>query len=107
GDEDSWMAHGRAVQILDNLIAAGKAEPMIVVMPNGNVSQDAGYGQGNYGLVKPEFLPPRSMNGEFEAHFKDLVDFVDKSYRTRANKANRAIAGLSMGGFHTMHISRY
>lgn len=107
GDEDSWLTHGRAAQIMDNLIAEGKAKPMLVVIPNGNVVQDGGYGQGSYGFPKPEFLPPRSMNGEYEAHFKDIITFVEANYRVKANKANRAIAGLSMGGFHTMHISRY
>ena len=107
GDEDSWAAHGRAVQILDNLIAQGKVKPMIVVMPNGNVVQDAGYGQGKDGFYKPEFLLPRSMNGEYEANFMDIVSYVEKTFRVKADKQNRAIAGLSMGGFHTMHISRY
>lgn len=107
GDEESWSAHGRAIQILDNLIAQGKVKPMIVVMPNGNVIQDAGYGYGRDGFYKPEFLLPRSMNGEYEAHFMDIVNYVEKNFRVKANKANRAIAGLSMGGFHTMHISRF
>lgn len=107
GDEDSWSAHGRAIQILDNLIAQGKAKPMIVVMPNGNVAQDGGYGHGKDGFYKPEFLLPRSMNGEYEANFMDIVNYVEKTFRVRADKQNRAIAGLSMGGFHTMHVSRY
>jgi enterochelin esterase family protein len=107
GDEESWLAHGRAAQIMDNLIAEGKCKPMIVVMPNGNVIQDGGYGHGSLGFYKPEFLPPHSMNGEFEASFRDIIDFVDSRYRTKAEKNGRAIAGLSMGGFHTMHISRY
>ncbi len=107
GDENSWLAAGREAQIMDNLIARKKAKPMIVVMPNGNVVQDGGYGYGRDGLYKPVFLPPQSMNGIYEANFKDILDFVDHNYRTKANKQNRAIAGLSMGGFHTMHISRY
>jgi enterochelin esterase family protein len=100
-------AHGRAIQILDNLIAQGKAKPMIVVMPNGNVVQDAGYGYGKDGFYKPQFLLPQSMNGVYEANFMDIVSYVEKTFRVKNNKENRAIAGLSMGGFHTMHISRY
>lgn len=107
GDEDSWSAHGRAVQILDNLMAQGKTKPMIVVMPNGNVVQDGGYGQGKEGFYKPQFILPRTMNGEYEANFMDIVNYVEKTYRVKANKESRAIAGLSMGGFHTMHVSRY
>lgn len=107
GDEDSWLTHGRAAQIMDNLIAAGKAKPMIVVIPNGNVVQDGGYGQGSAGFQKPQFLLPQSMNGIYEANFMDIVKFTEDNYRVKADKENRAIAGLSMGGFHTMHISRY
>ncbi|MCB0665899.1 MAG: esterase family protein, partial [Saprospiraceae bacterium] len=107
GDEDSWLMHGRVAQIMDNLISDGKAEPMLVVMPNGNVVQDGGYGQSSAGLSKPEFLLPRSMNGEFEASFSDIIKFIEGAYRVKNDMGNRAIAGLSMGGFHTMHISRY
>lgn len=107
GDEEAWLDLGRAAQILDNLLAQGKIEPMIVVMPNGNVSQDAAPGQGNSGQYKPQFMAPRTMNGEFEASFVDVINFVESTFRVKAEKAYRAIAGLSMGGFHTMHISRY
>ena len=46
------------------------------------------------------------MEGSFETAFPDVVKFIDKTYRTQANKKGRAIAGLSMGGFHSMHISK-
>ena len=52
GDEEAWMELGRASQILDNLIAQGKATPMIVVMPNGNVVQDGAPGEGTQGFVQ-------------------------------------------------------
>jgi len=107
GDEDSWSTHGRAAQIMDNLIAQGKAKPMIVVMPNGNVVQDGGYGQGSNGFPKPQFILPQTMNGVYEANFMDIVKFTEENYRVKSNKEHRAIAGLSMGGFHTMHVSRY
>lgn len=107
GDEDAWSELGRACQILDNLIAQGKAKPMIVVMTNGNPSQEAAPGETHYGLVQPTTQLPRTMDGLFEEGFKDVVTYVDKTYRTQKNKAGRAIAGLSMGGFHSMHISAY
>jgi enterochelin esterase-like enzyme len=107
GDEEAWIALGRTAQILDNLIAQGKAKPMIVVMPNGNVIQDAAPGEGSLGLYKPAFMIPKTMDGTYEANFMDIVKFVESNYRVKADKANRAIAGLSMGGYHTMHISRY
>ncbi len=107
GDEEAWIALGRTAQIMDNLIAQGKAKPMIVVMPNGNASQDAAPGEGNTGFYKPQFMAPRTMEGSYEAAFMDIVKFVEKNYRVNAKKESRAIAGLSMGGFHSMHISRF
>lgn len=107
GDEEAWMDLGRAAQILDNLITAKKAKPMLVVMPNGNVIQDAAPGQGRDGYYKPQFMVSRTMDGSYEENFKDIISFVENNFRVKADKANRAIAGLSMGGFHSMHISRY
>src|SRR5690606_17852862 len=107
GDEEAWIALGRTAQIMDNLIAQGKAKPMIVVMPNGNVIQDAAPGEGNEGMYKPAFMIPKTMDGTYEENFMDIIKFVESNYQVKADKANRAIAGLSMGGYHTMHISRY
>ncbi|RPA69348.1 esterase [Cyclobacteriaceae bacterium YHN15] len=107
GDEEAWISLGRTAQIMDNLIAQGKAKPMIVVMPNGNVIQDAAPGEGSMGFYKPQFMIPKTMDGTYEANFQDIINFVEKNYRVKADKSNRAIAGLSMGGYHTMHISRY
>lgn len=107
GDEEAWITLGRTAQIMDNLVAQGKVKPMVVVMPNGNVIQDAAPGEGNEGFYKPQFMVPKTMDGTYEANFKDIIKFVESSYRVKADKANRAIAGLSMGGFHSLHISRY
>ena len=107
GDENAWSELGRATQILDNLIAQGKAEPMIVVMTNGNAALEAAPGESSLGWEKqPTFQLPKTMEGSFEMHFPEVVKFVDKHYRTKANKKNRTIAGLSMGGFHSLHISK-
>ena len=106
GDEEAWIALGRTSQILDNLIAQGKAEPMIVVMTNGNASQEAAPGETQYGFKAPSMNLPKTMEGSFETAFPDVVKFIDKTYRTKANKKNRAIAGLSMGGYHSLHISK-
>jgi len=67
GDEEAWVTLGRTIQIMDNLIAQGKAKPMIVVMPNGNVSQDAAPGESSKGMNKPNFQLPRTMDGGMEA----------------------------------------
>ena len=106
GDENAWSELGRATQILDNLIAQGKAEPMIVVMTNGNADLEATPGESSLGYAVPTTKLPKTMEGSFETHFPEVVKFIDKNYRTKANKKNRAIAGLSMGGFHSLHISK-
>lgn len=106
GDEEAWIALGRTSQILDNLIAQGKAKPMIVVMTNGNAAQEAAPGESSLGLISPNMQLPKTMEGSFETAFPDVVKFIDKNYRTIKDKQDRAIAGLSMGGFHSMHISK-
>lgn len=105
GDEEAWIALGRTAQIMDNLIAQGKAEPMIVVMPNGHAGMSAAPGESSMGYYKPYHFRKGTMDGIFEQHFPEIVKFVDKTYRTQADKAHRAIAGLSMGGFHSAFIS--
>ena len=107
GDEEAWINLGRTAQILDNLIATGKAEPMIVVMTNGNVVQEAAPGGSSLGLHKPTMQLEGTMDGQFESSFKDVIRFVESRYRVIPKSNARAIAGLSMGGYHTLHISRY
>lgn len=107
GDEDAWEGCGRAVQILDNLIAEGRCEPMIVVMPNGNATLAAAPGSDPKNPdQKPSANNTSSMLGQIESVFMDeVVDYVDDNYRTIDDKAHRAIAGLSLGGLHTLFIS--
>jgi enterochelin esterase-like enzyme len=130
GDEDAWLTMGRANIIMDNLIAAGKAKPMIVVMPNGNpaqtVSQGFGFGPtparqtvqapapppvqaeqataaGRAGGAGGRGGAPQPYAGSYpESLVKDVVPFVEKRFRVLAAKDDRAIAGLSMGGGHTL-----
>lgn len=106
GDENAWSELGRATQIFDNLIAQGKMQPAIVVMTNGNSSQQAAPGETSNNLVQPEFVLP-NKGGDFELHFPEIVEFIDKAYRTKARKESRAIAGLSMGGLHSLTISKH
>ena len=106
GDEEAWIELGRASQILDNMIAQGKAKPMIVVMTNGNAGQQAAPGESPRGLYKPSFMGDTRMDGAFEESFPEIVAFVERYYLAKTEKADRAIAGLSMGGFHSMHISK-
>lgn len=95
GDEDAWVELGRASEILDNLIAKGDALPMIVVIPNIYSDQEAAR---NYIPVVP---PAGSADDPLTyppALVSDLVAFIDATYRTKADAANRAVAGLSRGG---------
>ena len=105
GDENAWSELGRAAQIMDNLIAQGKAEPMILVMTNGNISQEACPGETSEGFRVPTMMLPKTMEGSFETAFPDVVKFIENTYRVKKDKAHRAIAGLSMGGFHSLFIS--
>lgn len=106
GDEEAWVSLGRSAQILDNLIARGKAKPMIVAMTNGNAGQQAAPGESAKGMYKPSFMGDTRMDGDFEKSFPDVIQFIESNYRVKKDKANRAIAGLSMGGFHSLHISK-
>ncbi len=105
GDETVWLEQGHAAQVLDNLIASGKAEPMIVVMPNGNIDEQAAAGFTPDNNAQPTFAHKHWMDGTFEESFNDIMTWVDKNYRTRAAKRYRAIGGLSMGGYHSLYIS--
>ena len=107
GDEDAWSTMGRACQILDNLIEKGLAKPMICVMPNGNPTQYAAQT-----LMIPE--KPRDPNNQEmgmmgsaypKSIVEDIVPFIEKTYRVDARPKSRAIAGLSMGGGHTITTS--
>lgn len=112
GDEDAWDNLGRANEIFDNLIEAGKAKPMIVVMTNGNWDQTAAPGVTEQAESSfAAFSHPDSaafnkliddMLSFSDSLVKDVIPFVDKTYRTIPDRDHRAIAGLSMGGGQTI-----
>lgn len=88
--DDSWSTVGRAGFILDNLIAEGKAEPMVVVMPHGHTG--------------PFRFGARSRNA-FEREFvEDIMPLAEERYRVYGDREHRAMAGLSMGGGQTLNI---
>jgi enterochelin esterase-like enzyme len=99
--ERGWTAQGRANFILDNLIAAGSAQPMIVAMENGMVAARPG-ATGNVPGSSPGNLPGNQAFGEVV--IDDLIPMVDATYRTRTDREHRAIAGLSMGGGQALQI---
>ena len=91
GDNDqSWLMAGRANFILDNLIAAGKAKPMIVVMPAGHTPNAAGGAPATDAFAR-DLL-------------SDVVPYVERNFRTLPGREQRAIAGLSMGGQQTLNV---
>ncbi len=108
GDENAWIELGNIARIMDNLIAEGKCKPMIVVIPNGNFGKQAAAGETyenlDYKPVMTNFLP-HYKDGSYETAFPEIVNYVDATFNTIADKAHRAIAGLSMGGMHTLMIS--
>ena len=94
--DDSWTSAGRAGFILDNLIALHRAKPMVVVMPAGHTSLQTGGGGGGGRL---------NFNDDFVKDFEgDIMPLVETRYRVQTDRAHRAIAGLSMGGSHTLII---
>ena len=106
GDEDAWSDLGRAVQILDNLIAEGKAEPMILVMPNGVYFNQAAPGAA-VNMFQPTMANSRSQStSEIEESFPDIIKYIEANYRVKKDKNSRAVAGLSMGGRQSAALSR-
>ena len=106
GDENAWSELGRATQIMDNLIAAGKAKPMIVVMPNGNYDAQAAPGCWSKGMYTPSGSRIDAPKGHaFENSFMEIVNYVDSHYKTIRKREGRAVTGLSMGGGHTFAIA--
>ncbi|WP_165228246.1 esterase [Aquisphaera insulae] len=108
GDDDSgWSTIGRAGFILDNLIAAGKARPMLVVMPNGSLPRPT-----NFPRITPGTTPSPEARAAMEAIqnrftdelLKDIATFVEGHYRVLPGVENRALAGLSMGGGQTLRV---
>ncbi len=89
-NDDAWTSVGRAGYILDNLIAAGKARPMVVVMPAGHTSTAGGIS---------------GMDDYTKDFTQDVMPYVEKHYRVLKDRRSRAIAGLSMGGMQTLNIS--
>jgi enterochelin esterase family protein len=96
--DNAWSTVGRAGFIMDNLIAAGKAKPMVVVMPAGHTGPFRFGPPGDRGFN-------RQLDEFCEDFAKDLRPFVEKNYRVVDDPSQRAIAGLSMGGSQTLNIA--
>jgi enterochelin esterase family protein len=100
-DETGWSSQGHMNYILDNLIAEGKAKPMLVIMESGNIEvafrpkpgEDVAKARGEYGSS----FTPMLLN--------DVIPMIDSKFRTLTDRENRAMAGLSWGGFQTFSIT--
>ena len=125
GDETAWMELGRTSQILDNLIATGQCQPMIVVMTNGHAENNAAPGIDGpltlveAGITDPKAVPQRATphleplavasggrGGMFPESFPDIMNYIESNFRVKTGADNTAICGLSMGGFHSFTISQ-
>ena len=115
GDETQWVTQGRMNFTLDNLIAAGKAKPMIVVMENGggNTGFGRGAGPGRSAAAPAPAAQGRAAapaggggNANFERILlEDVIPMIDTNYRTLPDREHRAMAGLSMGAGQTLSIT--
>jgi len=86
-DENGWSIQGHMANIMDGLISAGKAEPMIIVMPSGDVKTNSDVREASGNIT--------------DIYVKNLIPYIDKTFRTKTDKQNRAMAGLSRGGMKT------
>ena len=86
-DENGWSVQGHMANIMDGLIEAGKAVPMIVVMPSGDIKTNSEVREASGNVT--------------QIYVSDLIPFIDKTFRTYTDKKHRAMAGLSRGGFQT------
>jgi len=86
-DEDGWSNQGHMANIMDGLIESGKAVPMIVVMPSGDIKTNSDVREASGNVT--------------EIYANDLIPFIDKTFRTYTDREHRAMAGLSRGGFQT------
>lgn len=97
-NDNAWTSVGRAGFILDNMIAAGKVKPMVVIMPAGRTTASmrmSGIGGGG-GQSSDEF---------YEDFVNDIMPYAESHYRVYTDREHRAIAGLSMGGAQTLHVA--
>ncbi len=87
-DENGWSNQGHICNIMDGLIASGRAVPMIIVMDCGDIKTNSD-------------VRKASTNDVAQIYVKDLMPFIDKTFRTKTDRQNRAMAGLSRGGMQT------
>jgi enterochelin esterase family protein len=103
--DEAWTSVGRAGFILDNLIAAKKVKPMVVVMPAGHTTASMGGGRGAAPAAGGAPVQPPVLDEFAQDFLTDIMPYAETHYRVLADRADRAIAGLSMGGSQTLNIA--
>jgi len=96
GNEDDWTKQGRLVEIMDSLLQAGEVKEMVVIMPDNCPARPTS-----------DEEKANAMTGEWERLFPQFMAEAEAKYPISSEPSERAIAGLSMGGFHTMHVSHH
>ena len=96
GNENDWPTQGRLLDIMDSLLQLGEVREMVIIMPDNCPHRETS-----------EEERANAMSGRWERGFADFMAEVEQRYPVSNEPARRAIAGLSMGGFHSMHISHY
>jgi enterochelin esterase family protein len=104
-DETGWPNQGKTNLIMDNLIAAGKAKPFIIVMDNGTWRMPEGQRPRRGERPRGAWPPAGWADGFQKTLLEDIIPMIDATYRTQADQSHRAMAGLSMGGMQTRVIT--
>lgn len=106
GDEEGWLSRGRSNYLMDNLIASDQAEPMLVVMTNGNPLTMAAPLDRTFAKSRPPAGIGSMARGKFEESLvKDVIPYIEENYRVIADADHRAITGFSMGGYQTQNVT--
>lgn len=104
-DERGWGIQGKVDIILDNLIATGKAKPMLIVMDQGYAEKQGNPISGSQNAPGASDRPIQGTSAFEEVVIKDLIPMIDATFRTISDREHRAMAGLSMGGMQTIQIT--
>lgn len=129
GSEDDWTEQGELLKWMEMLLLAGQVKEMVIIMPDnflGSMSPDerneltaapnvtpsgeafdTSKGSAHWRKLTPEQEQGYEMSGYWEEHFREFMQEAENRYSISREPGQRAIAGLSMGGFHTMHVSHY
>ena len=129
GSEDDWSTQGELLKLMNMLLLAGQVKEMVIIMPDNflgsippltrdsllkapNITPsgetiDISMGSAHWRKFTREQEQAYEMSGYWEEHFAEFMAEAEKRYSISTNPAMRAIAGLSMGGFHTMHVAHY